>query len=88
MPNHSYQQKCINIYKQADYLEIDSAYFEVTKGYGRCQDLFKSHPEEFWSVIDISDRKDQMFKRYLLRSLWTDWLQISREASWCGSLPK
>ena len=38
-------QQCINIYKQADYLEMYSAYFEVTKDDGRCQDLFKSHPE-------------------------------------------
>ena len=45
MPDHSYQQKYINIYKQADYLEIDSAYVEVTKDYGRCQNLFKPHPE-------------------------------------------
>ena len=27
------------------------------------------------------------FKCYLW-SLWTDWLQILREESWCGSLPK
>ena len=32
-------QKCINIYKQADYLEISNAYFEVTKDDGVCQDL-------------------------------------------------
>ena len=42
---------------------------------------------DFWSVIDISDRTDQMFKRYLLWSLWTDWLKIVHEAFGVG-LPK
>ena len=41
-----HQQKCINIYQHVDYLKIYIAYFEVTKDVGRCQDLFKSHPED------------------------------------------
>ena len=53
----------------------------LNQSYGNC---------DFWCVIiDISHiRTDQMFKRYLLWSVWTDWLQIIREASWCGPLPK
>ena len=30
--------------KQADYLDIYSTSFEVTKDYGKCQDVSKSHP--------------------------------------------
>ena len=39
--------------KQADYLEIYSACFEVTKDYGKCQDLSKAHPEDGpnWCVL-------------------------------------
>ena len=30
----------------ADYLELDSSYFELTKAYDKWQDLSKSHPED------------------------------------------
>ena len=32
--------------KQADYLDIYSASFKVTIGYGKWQDVSKSHPED------------------------------------------
>ena len=43
--NPSYQQICINVYKQAAYLDIYTACFELTKDYRKCQDLSTSHAE-------------------------------------------
>ena len=37
---------CLMFISQADYLELHSACFEVTKDHGTCQDLAKSHPED------------------------------------------